>query len=422
MKYILLVDCDSFYCSCEKIFRPDLTDKPVIVLSNNDGCAIALSPEAKAIGFKTGTPYYQFKSLISKHNITIFSSNYELYGDISSRIMNILKTFSPNIEVYSIDEAFLEIEVKSIEELQKICSDIVYKCRKWVGMPVKIGAAHTKTLAKAAAHSVKKDKIPTRYKILSDRADISKTLSSVSISDIWGIGRRITEHLERINVRTASDFITISNDYIKNRFGVPLLRTKMELLGIKSIDLETTPKTQKNMCVSRSFLDYVTEYSELKESVISYTSKASEKLRKLKLHADGISVFIQTNSFNKEHEQYYNIAALTLPCSVNDIHTLVKHSIMALNRIYKKGYFYKKSGILLNDLSSDEILQNDLFCERNDNYKKISETVDKINSVYGDGSIKIAGSGINKRNWHMSREKLSKRFTTSWETLPEVTQ
>ncbi|HJO93188.1 MAG TPA: Y-family DNA polymerase [Victivallales bacterium] len=419
MKYIALVDCDSYFCSCERIFAPDLNKKPTIVLSNNDGACIALTPEAKALGIKMCDPYYQIKSLIKKHNIAVFSSNYELYGDISKRIFMVLKEFTPKIENYSIDESFLEMNDIN-KPIDQTCQDIVYRCKQWVGIPVKVGCAKTLTLTKVAAELVKKQKIISKYKILLDPEEIKEVLYNFPINDIWGIGRQLTKKLNSRGVKTAANFLRLDDDYIRKYFSINLLRTKWELQGRPSLDMELVPQTRKNHCHSRTFGQTVSKKKDLKESIVSYTSTAAANIRGMKLKAQSISVHIRTNFFNKNLPQYSNSITIALPYQANDTMTLVKYALEGFERIFKEGYLYKKSSILLNELV-DEVTDQPNFFEKSDpGNDRLSKVMDKINNQFGKGSIQLASTGIRKQKWQLQRNLISKRYTTRFDELFKI--
>ncbi|MCP4177650.1 MAG: Y-family DNA polymerase [bacterium] len=418
-KFFALVDCDTFYSSCERIFEPSLKDKPIIVLSNNDGCAVAISKEAKKLGIKTGTPYYQLKTLIKTYNISVFSSNYELYGDISSRIMNILHNYSANIEIYSIDEAFLEFN-DNIETQKKNCKAIVNDCNKWVSMPVKIGVAKTKTLAKVAAELVKMKNIKSKYNFLIDQNEINNVLYSFPVRAIWGIGYASTKKLNKMGISNANQLLRLSDDYIKKHFNINLLRTVWELKGKPVIELETISQSKKNLCYSRSFNHTVSKYNELKESIVTYAVEASAKIRKGKLKAQSVSVYVRTNYFNKNMPIYINSITLALPYASNANGIIVKYATQALSKIYREGYHYKKSGIFLNDLISENINQPNMFVKEDPKDNKLSEIMDNINNKYGKKSLSIASSGINNQRWKLARNHISKRYTTRWKDLYKI--
>jgi len=419
MKYLALVDCDSYYCSCERIFSPHLNKIPIIVLSNNDGCAIALTPEAKAVGIKMGTPYYQLKGLIKKYNVAVFSSNYELYGDISKRIFKILQDFTPCIENYSIDESFMELDTNT-KPIDDTCKEIVRRTKSYCSIPVKVGVAKTKTLTKVAADLVKKNKIKSKYKILLDTDEIAEVLSDYPIEDIWGIGRQLTKKLNSIGKTTACQFLRLDDDYIRRHFSINMLRTKWELKGRACIDMETIPQTRKNHCHSRAFGYPVSEYQDLKESIVSYTSTAASNIRGMKLKAQSISIYIRTNFFNKELPQYSNSITLSLPNAANDTMTLVKYAVEGLGRIFREGYLYKKSSILLNDLVDEKLNQLNFFEQPDPANDRLSKVMDQINNEYGKGAVQLGSTGIKKQKWQLQRNLISKRYTTRIDELFKI--
>ncbi len=419
MSLFALVDCDNFYCSCERVFDPSLRNRPVAVLSNNDGCIIARSQEVKDLGIKMGDPYYKVNKFLKAHNTAVFSSNYELYGSMSQRVIQTLRTFSQNVEVYSIDECFIEITDDEDSSLETISENIVKTVKKWTGIPVKVGIAHTKTLAKAASELVKIKKIKEKFCLLTDEQNIKNELKKFSVEDVWGVGRATHKKLKLIGVKTAQDLINLEDDYIKNKYGILLLRTVKELRGEACYNLETVPESRKSLCYSRSFSSSISKYSELKESIVYYASQASEKLRKDKLKAQAVTVFIRTNFFNKNHPQYSNSITIALPYSAGSNRMIVEHAIKGLEKIFRDGYFYKKSGIILSDLSDEKIIQPDFFIKPNKKEDKLSTVMDDINKKYGKGSVKLAGEGIDKE-WDMSRNMLSKRYTSDWNELLKI--
>ena len=419
MSLFALVDCDNFYCSCERVFDPSLKNKPVAVLSNNDGCIIARSQEVKDFGIKMGDPFYKVSKFLKAHNTSVFSSNYELYGSMSQRVIQTLRTFSNNVEIYSIDECFIEIPDNNITSLEAISTDIVNTVKRWTGIPVKVGIANTKTLAKAASELVKMHKIKKKYCLLIDEYMIKTELETFPVGDIWGVGRATKKKLHSIGITTALKLANLDDNYIKNKYGVLLLKTVKELRGEPCYNLETVPETRKSLCYSRSFSSSITKYSELKESIIYYATQASEKLRKEKLKAQAITIFIRTNFFNKKHPQYSNSITIALPYSSGANKVIVEHAIQGLNNIFKDGYFYKKSGIILNDISNENFIQPDLFIQPDKQNDKLSKVMDEINAKCGKGSIKLAGEGLSKK-WDMSRNMLSKKYTSDWNELLKI--
>jgi DNA polymerase V len=419
MSLFALVDCDNFYCSCERVFEPSLKNKPVAVLSNNDGCIIARSQEVKDFGIKMGDPYYKVSKFLNARNSTVFSSNYELYGSMSQRVIRTLRTFSQNIEVYSIDECFVELSENNVLSLEAISNDIVRRVKQWTGIPVKVGIAYTKTLAKAAAELVKKQKIKLKYCVLTDAQKIQNELKTFPVGDIWGVGAATTKKLHRIGIKTALQLINLDDEYIRNKYGVLLLKTVKELRGESCYNLETVPETRKSLCYSRSFSNSITKYSDLKESIVYYASRASEKLRRDKLTARAVTVFVRTNFFNKKQSQYSNSVTVALPYSAGSNKMIVEYARDGLNKIFREGYFYKKSGIILSDLADENIIQPDFFLKPNKKDDNLSKIMDDINKKFGKGSVQLAGEGIGKK-WDMSRNMLSKRYTNDWNELLKI--
>jgi len=411
-----LVDADNFYVSCERIFKPALQGRPVAVLSNNDGCVVARSRELKDMGVKMGIPWFQIPENLKKR-ITVFSSNYELYGDISNRLMNVLREFSAETEVYSIDEAFLRLDREKSGDISR---EIIQTCLSWLGIPVKVGISHTKTLAKVAAELVKQENSSVRYKMLVDEAEIDEALKKIPLEDIWGLGRKTVEKLKRSGMRTPFDLKKRPEKYIHNNFGVVVARTATELRGKSCFQVEDQPKPPKNLCYSKSFSRTIADHQELREAVSSYASGAAAKLRKQHSAAQSVSLFIITDRFKAAESQYYNSATLSLTPASNDTLAIVKAALTLLVRIFKPGCKYKKCGVLLNDLIPEEKRQQDLFIAEDHRNKAISKTMDAINRRYGADSIVIAASGIKHQDWGMSRRYQSPRYTTQWNELLQV--
>ena len=417
---LALVDCNNFYASCERVFEPSLKHKPVAILSNNDGCIVARSEEMKALGIKMGTPYFKAKKVIERYGGKVFSSNYELYGDMSNRVMSILNHFSANVEIYSIDEAFIEIPEKNLDNIEQFCKSIVQRVYKWTGIPVKIGVGETKTLAKLAAGQVKKEKILSGYKILDNKNELKVILSDTELIDIWGVGRRMYKKLAAMGIKTADRLVSMDVHDIHSRFNIMLVRTAMELQGIPCFNLESIPMQQKNLCYSRSFGTPISDYESLYQSVIYYASSAAAKLRKKKLKAQSITVYITTNYHNNNDKQYSNSKTITLPIAGNSSMMINKYAGLALKEIFKEGFTYKKSGVILNDLISEEIEQPDLFFGVDGIDDHLSKTVDYINQKFGTGTIKFAGEVGKSLKWQMRRNMASKQYTTNWDELLNI--
>lgn len=416
-KLTALVDADNFYVSCERIFRPDLRGCPVVVLSNNDGCVVARSPEVKEMGVKMGTPYFRIRDLAGGGDITAFSSNYELYGDISARIMQVLEGVSSKLEPYSIDEAFLELDSDNAEDVGR---DILATCRDWVGVPVKVGVAHTKTLAKIAAEWIKLKNPDCRCRRLTDPADIANALELIPLEDVWGVGHRTADKLRRYGVRTPGELAAQPAGRLRKKFGVNLARTAMELNGVACFDIDNNPPPRQSLCCSKSFGRCVSEYPDLLESVVAYASEAAAKLRRQKQAAQSICVFIHTNRFNPDAPQYTNLTCLPLTPASNDTGPLVKAASHALAKIFQPGFNYKKSGVLLNDLVPETLEQEDLFQTRDPRAKALSQALDEINAEYGPNSVAVGASAMRNRKWAMTRRRQSPKYTTRWAELMRV--
>ena len=341
---IALVDCNSFYVSCERLFNPSIIKKPVVVLSNNDGCIISRSTEAKVLGIKMGEPYFKVKGIVKKHNIKVFSSNYSLYGDISRRVMKTLKQFSPQMEIYSIDEAFLDLSSVNNENLLEHGNKIRKTILKWTGIPTSIGIATTKTLSKIANHIAKKDSSGVIN--LVNATQIDEILKEIKINDVWGVGRQLTKFYIKNGITTANQLKNITDSWIKKNTNVFGARTVMELKGLSCISLETHNEKRKNCCVSRSFGRKVTKLEELNESITKHCLNAAEKIRLDNQTTKRITVFIRTSPFQKDKNYYANSKNMDLPIRTNDSIELVKQALTALKYIYRKGYKYQKIGII----------------------------------------------------------------------------
>ena len=416
---IALVDCNSFYVSCERLFNPSIINKPVVVLSNNDGCVISRSTEAKILGIKMGEPYFKVAKIVKKNDVRVFSSNYSLYGDISRRVMKTLKQFAPQIEIYSIDEAFLNLtSIKNkdlIEYGQKIRKTIL----KWTGIPTSIGMAPTKTLSKVANHIAKKEKSGVIN--LIDSKEIDEILSKIKINEVWGIGRQRTKFYIKNGINTAYDLKKIHNSWIKKNTNVFGSRTAMELRGIPCFSLEVYQEKRKNCCVSRSFGRKVTKLEELKESITTHCLNAAEKIRIDNLSTKKITVFIRTSPFQKNENYYANAKDIDLPIRTNDSIELVKEALNALKCIYKKGYRYQKAGIILSNLKDINIYKKNLFSKIGNEEKrqKLMKAIDYTNIKYGRNALSIVQAGLKKK-WNIKRQHSSKIDTACFELLPAI--
>tara|TARA_B100000029_G_scaffold314992_1_gene307418 strand:- start:1076 stop:2380 length:1305 start_codon:yes stop_codon:yes gene_type:complete len=415
---IALVDCNSFYASCERIFNPKLIGKPIVVLSNNDGCIITRSSEAKELGIEMGEPYFKAKKIIEKNNVKVFSSNYSLYGDISQRVMEILLNFSPNVEIYSIDEAFLNFKGFKDYELIKYCKHIKKIVKQWVGIPVSIGVGSTKTLSKIANHLAKKDSIYNGVCVLNTKENINEALKKTAIGEVWGIGRRLSKFLKNNTIYNAKEFTLLDRNWVRKNMGVIGEKTYLELQGISCLDLELIPTSKKSCCVSRSFSYPIKEISDLKESLINYCSRAAEKIRDENLTTQSMSVFVLTNHFKKNQKQYSNSIKLQLDYPTNNSIVIAKRAIEGLERIYKEGFLYKKAGIILYELSDSSSIRGLLDYDR-DKSDALMQSIDNINNRYGNSTLKIAAEGI-KQNWKMQRKKISQCYTTRFNEIMVV--
>ncbi|MFN7038503.1 MAG: Y-family DNA polymerase [Alphaproteobacteria bacterium] len=415
MSIFALVDCNNFYASCERIFRPDLENKPILVLSNNDGCVIARSEEVKKLGIKMGQPYFQVKHLIKKHQIEIFSSNFALYGDISKRVMTSLKEFCPRIELYSIDEAFLDLS--SFKDPYKYGEHIRDSIRKWIGIPVSIGIGRTKTLAKLANLIAKKD--ITRNNVFSlDKDNEDEVLNSIDIGDVWGIGKNWSKFLRQNNINTAKDIRDADNIWIRNHLHVVGAKTQYELRGTSCISIETDIKDKKSITVSRSFGKAINTLEALREAVISHISKAGEKVRKAKLEASYLIVYTATDKFKENY--YKNSSYLALPFATDNTLELIKYSNLLIEKIYQPGFNYKKAGIILSGLRPKIYYKASLFDNRD--IKKstnLMSALDTINANYGSKTVFFGGAGI-KNEWEPIKNMLSPCYTTSWKDILNV--
>jgi len=416
-KKIALIDCNSFYVSCERLFKPKLLNKPVVVLSNNDGCVISRSNEAKALGIKMGEPFFKVKDLVSKHKVFVFSSNYALYGDLSRRVMKILKTFSPNVEIYSIDEAFLDLSFVEENKTEELAKEIRNRILKWTGIPTSVGISNTKTLSKVANHIAKKNNTGVMY---LDPKYSDEYLKKFEIQDIWGVGRQLTKFFIKNNILTAFDLKNVSNTWIKKSTNVLSAKTAMELRGIPCIDLMPYSEKRKSCCVSRSFGRKVSNLEELKEAITAHALNATEKIRTDEQITRSITVFIRTSPFNKDKRYYSNSHTVELPIDTNNSLEIVKYALEALDKIYKPGHLYQKAGIILSKLKdADKFERNLLTPIIQKDLKRLMSAIDLTNTKYGRYSISLAQAGINK-SWKMRRQHSSKIDTASFYDLPTI--
>ena len=417
-KKIALIDCNSFYVSCERLFKPSLIKKPVIVLSNNDGCIISRSSEAKDLGIKMGEPYFKAKKIITKSNVHVFSSNYSLYGDISRRVMKTLKHFAPEMEIYSIDEAFLNLSIVPDNEILQFGKKIRDTVLRWVGIPTSIGIATTKTLSKIANHIAKKEK--SGVVSLVNKKNIDCILEKIEIRDVWGVGRQLSKFYINNGIFNANQLKNISNNWIKKNSNVLGSRTAMELRGASCISLEITQSKRKSCCVSRSFGKKVERLQELKESITNHCLNAAEKIRSESLLTKSITIFIRTSPFQKMEIHYSNSKTIDFPIATDNSIEIVKSAILGLKLIFKKGYKYQKSGIILSGLYESKSYNNNLFSSTKDKKTKdLMRSIDYTNFRYGRSTLSLAVA-LSKKKWKTKKQYFSKIDTTNFDCLPTV--
>ena len=414
---IALVDCNSFYVSCERLFNPKIRKKPVVVLSNNDGCIISRSNEAKALGIKMGEPYFKAKDIIIRNKVEVFSSNYALYGDLSRRVMRTLKSFNAAIEVYSIDEAFLDLSNFPDQEIENIGKEIRETILQWTGIPTSIGIAKTKTLSKIANHIAKKKQ--SGVTSLIGIENIDPILEKIDINDVWGVGRQLTKFYNKNGIYNAKQLKNKSNTWIKKCSNVLSSRTAMELRGISCIGLETTTTKRKSCVVSRSFGKRIETFQELQEAVVNYCLNASEKIRSESLTAKAITVFVRTSPFQRNYGYYSNSKTVDFPIATNNSIEIVKAAVAILETIFKNGYQYQKAGVMLTGLSNAHDKTNLFSTEKDDKIQALMKSIDNTNLRYGRSTLSVASAGVNKR-WNMRRDHSSKIDTADFFSLPTI--
>lgn len=402
-----LVDCNNFYASCERVFNPSLNGKPIVVLSNNEGCVIARSNEAKVLGIKMGVPAYQIKDLVKQHDVAVFSSNYVLYGDMSGRVMSMLAELAPEIEVYSIDEAFLNLE--GIQDLQTLGSKIVRQVTRGTGIPVSAGIASTKTLAKVANKFAKKYPAYNRLCIIDTEEKREKALKLFEIGDVWGIGRRQAAKLEKQGIKTAYDFTHLPGSWVRKNMTVTGERTWKELRGISCIDMESAPPAKKQICTSRSFGKMVEDIDTMSEAIATHASTCAKKLRQQKSYAMSLMVFIHTNNFREDLPQYWKNTIIKLPVPTSDTLEIVHYALEGLKSIFMPGYQYKKAGVIITEIVTSAQLGLFDTVDR-EKREKLMQAIDKVNGEHRH-LVKLAVQG-NGRDWKLKQEQLSKRYTT----------
>ncbi|HEY0209047.1 translesion error-prone DNA polymerase V subunit UmuC [Acerihabitans sp.] len=416
-----LADVNSFYASCETVFRPDLKGKPVIVLSNNDGCVIARSAEAKKLGFKTGNPFFEIKDIVRKHRVHVFSSNYALYADMSNRVMTTLEEMAPSIEIYSIDEAFMDLSgVSNCISLEQFGRDVRERVKKRAKLTVGVGIAPTKTLAKLANHAAKQWSKTGGVVDLSSPQRQRKLMALMPVEEVWGVGRRIAKKLNGMGIFTTLQLADSHPPFIRKHFSVVLERTLRELNGESCLALEELAPIKQEIISSRSFGERATTYQSVREAVCAYAERAAQKLRGERQYCKKISVFIKTSPFAPDEPYYGNLATGSLTIPSNDTRDIIRVAMDCLDRIFRPGMRYQKAGVMLGDFFNIGVAQLALFDEFKPaaNGEALMRVLDGINHS-GKGKIWFAGQGIQQA-WRMKRALLSPRYTTQYQELPVV--
>lgn len=416
-----LADCNNFFASCERVFRPDLQGRPVIVLSSNDGCAVARSNEAKALGIKMGAPFFKIRHLVEAHNVAVFSGNMALYGDMSQRVRWVLEEFAPSIEVYSIDEAFLDLRGLLNVDFDAYAKSISKRCWQLTSIPVSVGIAPTKTLAKIASKLCKQYPKLQGGCYMHHQQDIEKVLRKFPIEDVWGIGRRSAPKLYAVGVRTAHDFTLLTEQAVRAMFGITGVRTWRELRGEPCIEFEDGFEAKQSICVSRSFSQEIADADVLCEQVANFAFSVAEKLRQQRSVACEILVFAYTNRFKENAPQMYGNKLVHFEKPTNEQRAIVAAAVEAARSLATGGYSYKKAGVVATHIMPVQNVMHSLFEDRVANEKegRISTAVDAINSAFGRGTVKLAVQGSGKIK--SSSEKQSPHYTTLWIDIPTVT-
>lgn len=414
-----LVDCNNFYASCQRVFDPSLNGKPVVILSNNDGCVIARSNEAKALGIPMGAPAFEYTKIFDTHKVIVFSSNYALYGDMSSRVMNLLSEFSPDMEVYSIDEAFLKFTGFELFNFQQIGEKMRLSVTKGTGIPVCVGFAPTKALAKVANRIAKKfsNKTNSVYVIDSEEKRI-KALKWLAIEDVWGIGRQHAKRLRALKITNAYQFTQLTDHWVHKNMSVIGLRLKHDLEGKPTLDLEII-NDKKTIATTRSFNGMLTSYEDIKERIATYAISCAEKLRKQHSQCQMVMVFVKTNSFRNDLPQYRSSIVVTSEYPTSSSIDLVHCAIIGLKTIFKEGYHYKKAGVLVMGLTPEHQKQFSLFTSENPKHQPIMKVIDSLNRTYGNNKIKFGSQSLG-RQWNMKQERLSPSYSTNIHDVIEV--
>ncbi len=414
-KVFALIDCNAFYVSCERVFNPKLNNRPVVALSNNDGCIISRSKEAKALGIKMGVPLFKVKDIVEKEKVVVFSSNYTLYADMSRRVMNIISSSSPYTEIYSIDEAFVELSSLPID-YESYAHQLRQTILQHTGIPVSIGIASTKTLAKVANHKAKKDDSLNGVCSLVNYNNIDQILELTEVGDVWGVGRRLSKKLINHGIHNAKLLKNCSDSWIRKMMSVNGLKTITELRGISCIPLEEYSMTRKSCCTTRSFGKLLTNLEDIEQAVTTFARRAAERIRSESLAASCVSVFVRTNPFDKKSAYYSNGASRTLSHPTHDSITIIETALLLTKRIFKNNYQYKKAGVLLSGLCDESEIQETLFEKSYNRNSDLMSAIDAINYRYGRDTLQMA-SECKVGNWKQKRENCTRNYTTQIDRL-----
>ena len=414
-KVFALIDCNAFYVSCERVFNPKLNNRPVVALSNNDGCIISRSKEAKALGIKMGVPLFKVKDIVEKEKVVVFSSNYTLYADMSRRVMNIISSSSPYTEIYSIDEAFVELSSLPID-YESYAHQLRQTILQHTGIPVSIGIASTKTLAKVANHKAKKDDSLNGVCSLVNYNNIDQILELTEVGDVWGVGRRLSKKLINHGIHNAKLLKNCSDSWIRKMMSVNGLKTITELRGISCIPLEEYSMTRKSCCTTRSFGKLLTNLEDIEQAVTTFARRAAERIRSESLAASCVSVFVRTNPFDKKSAYYSNGASRTLSHPTHDSITIIETALLLTKRIFKNNYQYKKAGVLLSGLCDKSEIQETLFEKNYNQNSDLMSAIDAINYRYGRDTLQMA-SECKVGNWKQKRENCTRNYTTQIDRL-----
>lgn len=417
-----LADCNNFFVSCERAFQPELEGRAVVVLSNNDGCVVARSNEAKAMGITMGTPFFKVKNLVDSGALAVRSSNYTLYGDLSRRVMNILRTAVPDIQVYSIDEAFLNLEGFPPERWQPLCSSLVKQVRQWVGIPVSIGVAPTKTLCKMASHFAKHYRGYGGVCVVDTREKMFKALELTPVEEIWGVGWRGAPKLHKMGVNTALDLVHKPQEWVQKHLGIVGVRMWSELQGTACIE-DDDGSPRKSICTSRSFAEPITDLDEMTLRISDFAGICASKLRKDGTAARELGIFLETSRFRKDLPQYYPFARTRLDCAVSNTPEIVSAAVALLNSVWKDGFGFKRAGVIVDEIESASALQGSLFDSVSDADRaredKVSALMDRVNSK-GRNLLRVASQRPGHYADGIRREHCSRLYSTDWEQLLEV--